>query len=75
MRQNKFILCLLALMALCATQLSAQTYTVYRIVGKVTVSTARGDKPIKPGDCLTVNANITIPYNGQIQLSCCFGCQ
>lgn len=68
MRQNKFILCLLTMMALFATQMSAQTYTVYRIVGKVTVSTARGEKSIKPGDCLTVNASITIPYNGQIQL-------
>lgn len=68
MRQNKFILCLLTMMALVATPLSAQTYTAYRIVGKVTVNTPKGDKPIKPGDCLTANANITIPYNGQIQL-------
>jgi len=68
MRQNKFILCLVLMMAVCATRLTAQTYTVYRVVGKVTVSSPKGDKPVKPGDCLTVNANITIPYNGQIQL-------
>lgn len=68
MRQNKFILCMLTLMALFAARMSAQTYTVYRIMGNVTVNTPKGDKPIKPGDCLTANANITIPYNGQIQL-------
>ena len=68
MRKRTFILCVLTALALIATRLSAQTYTVYRVIGKVTVQTPRGDKPVKPGDCLTANANVTIPYNGQIQL-------
>lgn len=63
---KKIALCLMMLIGLAVSQVSAQTYIVYRVSGNVTVGPNK--TAVKMGDKLSPQAQLSIPYKGTLQL-------
>lgn len=65
MKQRIYLLCLAFLLV---GALSAQEYVVYKASAKVMLQTPQGQRAVKPGDKLTGESVVTIPYEGMLQI-------
>ena len=65
---KRIVINLMMLICLTIGQAGAQTYVIYKVTGDVTIQTGKGKVQLKPGEQLSPQAKLSIPFKGQVQL-------